>query len=306
MHRVEILLGTHNGAAFLSEQLDSIVNQSYADWKLVIHDDGSTDETVDIIKKYTALYPDKITFLDDALSFGNAPGNFAFLLEKATAEHVMLCDQDDVWLPDKIELTRNKMLEVEKSHPDLPILVHTDLKVVDQQLESLSDSFWSYQGIDPDYNTLNRLLIQNVVTGCTVMINKKLAILALPIPNDVIMHDWWLGLVASSFGEIHHIERATMLYRQHTNNDTGATRYNLQNVFKKAKELSDIDLKKYIDQAKELLDRYTTKLTPKQTRLLNDFTSIEKVSWLQSKQILLTNKILKQDLLRNIGLLVCR
>lgn len=303
---ITILLATCNGENYLAEQLNSILAQTNKNWILLIHDDNSIDNTVDIIKHYQNKYPSIIQFLDDNIGFGNASKNFNYLLDKVDTEYIMFCDQDDVWLPNKIELTIDRMLEVEKLHFDIPILVHTDLKVVNREIEFLSESYWSYQGIDPEYNTLNRLLIQNVVTGSTVMINKKLACLASPIPKNVIMHDWWLGLVASLFGEIHHIERATILYRQHNNNDTGATSYNLWTIFNKAKRVSNINLKKYIDQTKELLDRYATQLNPEQTRLLNNFISIENASWIHSKQILLANNILKQNFMRSIGLLLCR
>lgn len=306
MHRVEILLGTYNGASFLGEQLDSIVNQGYTDWKLLIHDDNSTDETINIIKKYTALYPDKITFLDDALSFGNASENFGFLLGNTSANYVMFCDQDDVWLPHKIERTLQKMKEVEDTYSNTPILIHSNLKVVDQDLDVLSDSYWSYQGIDPSYSTLNRLLVQNVITGCTVMINRPLATMALPVPKNVIMHDWWLGLVASAFGNISYIDAPLMLYRQHEANDTGATSFNMKTILKKANNLSNINMSKYIEQAKVFLHQYDSQLTKEQTMLLKEFVSIEHSSWLHSKKILLQHNILKQDLIRNIGLLLCK
>lgn len=306
MNQVDILLGTYNGESFLSEQINSIINQNHTDWKLIIHDDNSTDNTVSIIHQYVEDYPNKIIFLNDNISFGNALENFSYLLEHTKASYIMFCDQDDVWLPNKIEITLVKIKETKKEFPDMPVLVHTDLKVVNSDLNILSDSYWSYQGIDPDYDTLNRLLVQNVITGCTVMINKKLADMALPIPKGAIMHDWWLGLVASSVGKIVYIDTATMLYRQHANNDTGATRFNLSAILKQWKNLSYIDLKKYTVQAEELLSKYEENLNDEQKELLKAFISTDKQSWIQSKQTLLKYKILKQGIFRNIGLLLCR
>ena len=305
MQKIEILLGTHNGASFLSKQIDSILIQSYANWKLVIHDDNSTDGTVNIINEYVKKYSDKIILIDDNVGFGNASENFSFLSEHITADYIMFCDQDDVWLPNKIELTLQKMMEAEKASPETPLLIHTDLRVVNTTLDVLNDSYWTYQGIDPKYDTLNRLLVQNVITGCTMMINRQLAEMALPIPKDAVMHDWWLGIVASAFGEIHYIDTATILYRQHGNNDTGATAYSIKTILNKAKNLSNIDMRKYIEQAKTFLDRYHSQLSEEQKILLKDFISIEHSSWLQSKQILLKHKILKQDFIRNMGLLLC-
>jgi hypothetical protein len=106
----------------------------------------------------------------------------------------------------------------------VPVLVHTDLVVVDAELELLDGSFWNYQGIHPELNRLNRLLMQNTVTGCTAMINGPLREMGSPVPSEAIMHDWWLALVSSAFGRIVPVREATVLYRQHGRNETGARR----------------------------------------------------------------------------------
>lgn len=303
MNQVDILLGTYNGATFLVEQIDSILNQSFTDWKLIIRDDGSSDGTTEILLDYQSKYPKKILVLENTSENLGVILNFSKLLEASHAPYIMFCDQDDIWLPEKVELTLTKMLAIEKLNPKIPLLVHTDLKVVDKNLDILSDSYWSYQGIDPGYDTLNRLLIQNVITGCTVMINKQLAHLALPIPNKVIMHDWWLGLVASSSGQIHHLKLPTVLYRQHDNNDTGATSFNLNTILTQLQNLSNLNLHKYILQAKSLLSRYETTLNNEQKELLKAFICIEGQSWIKGKLSLIKYKILKQDIFRNLGLM---
>ena len=303
---ISILLATCNGEHYLPAQLDSILEQTNVNWKLLIHDDNSFDNTVDIIKQYQKQNPSKIQFIDDDVSFGNASANFSFLLEYADTEYIMFCDQDDTWLENKIELTFQKMQDMEKSYHDMPLLVHTDLIVADKSLNIISQSYWHYQHLDPSKDLLNRLLVQNSITGCTVMINRKLAKMALPIPEDVIMHDWWLGLVASAFGKIDYLDEATIFYRQHGKNDTGATKFNLQTIWKKMTSLYEIDLQKYILQAKELLHRYQNEMTVEQKKLIIDFIAIENSSWFKSKLILLRHKILKQDFIRNIGLFVCR
>ncbi len=304
--KITILLATYNGGKFLFQQLDSILKQTNQNWKLLIHDDNSTDNTVDIIRQYQKQYPSKIQFIDDDVSFGNASTNFSFLLEHVDTEYIMLCDQDDVWVANKIELTLQKMQDMEKHYQNTPILIHTDLTVVDEELKVISKSYWDYQHLDPSKDSLNRLLVQNTITGCTVMINRELANMALPIPNNVIMHDWWLGLVAATFGKIIYIDMPMVFYRQHSKNDTGATKFNLKTIWKKMSSLYKIDLQKYILQAKELLDRHQEKMDTEQKKLIFNFIAIENSSWLKSKLILLKYKIFKQDLIRNIGLLLCR
>jgi glycosyltransferase involved in cell wall biosynthesis len=220
---VEILLATFNGAPFLAQQLDSIIEQSYTDWHLTVRDDGSTDGTPDIINNYLTRYPDRITQVTDTDTNLGACGNFGRLLEYSRAPYTMFCDQDDVWLPEKIALTLEEMQRQEAvADPDSPVLVHTDLMVVDRDLRVLGKSLWAWQQTDPDSTTLNRLLMQNNATGCTMMVNRALLDLALPIPAAARMHDWWLALVAGAFGRSGVVREATVLYRQHGSNDSGA------------------------------------------------------------------------------------
>jgi len=306
MNQINILLATYNGAPYLDEQLDSLFNQTYTKWHLFIHDDNSSDDSVEIIKRYSEQYPEKITLIDDNISYNSASANFSSLLRHVTTKYVMFCDQDDIWLSTKIALTVEKMQALEVSFPNEPLLVHTDLTVVDEELKTIADSYWDYQHLHPSALSLNKMLVQNVITGCTIMINKKLYTKALPIPDNAIMHDWWLGLVASSFGQIYHITTPTILYRQHSNNDTGAKVFDLQTIIEKALSLSKTDLHKYINQAKVLLERYEAELTVDQRELLLDFVNIENTSWLAAKKTLLNHKILKQGLFRNVGLFICK
>lgn len=104
---------------------------------------------------------------------------------------------------------------------NVPLLIFTDLTVVDNKLHTLHSSLWKYLQIDPKNTTFNRLLVENVITGCTILMNQALAKLAFPAPNEIIMHDVWLGLVTSYFGHISYISETTVLYRQHSNNTIG-------------------------------------------------------------------------------------
>jgi hypothetical protein len=139
----------------------------------------------------------------------------------------MFCDQDDVWLPQKVELSVNQILKLEAENPETPILVFTDLTVVDEQLRVLSDSFWHFQRIDPQHTRPELLIFDNVATGCTVIFNRLLKDVAEPIPTEAVMHDWWLALVCSLYGKLGHLNERTILYRQHGRNDLGAQDYRL-------------------------------------------------------------------------------
>ena len=171
---IAILLATYNGEKYLSEQLDSLLNQSFQKWCLYVHDDGSKDKTVSILRDYAAKYPDKIILID-APPTGGAKYNFLFLLNVVDAPYFMFCDQDDVWLPEKIEKTYRWMKAVEQ---DKPALVFTDLQVVDQDGKLVAPRMSEYQKLNMKKSRAEDFLAENVVTGCTVMINRQLVDLA--------------------------------------------------------------------------------------------------------------------------------
>ncbi len=227
---LDILLATYQGAAFLREQLDSLAAQTYQDFRIVVRDDGSTDETVAILDQFSIAHPGRIVVLPLSGDRLGASGSFAHLLAESRARYVMFCDQDDIWLPDKIELTLGAMEALESVHgQQMPLLACTDLKVVNHQLGLIDQSLWHFQRIHPErLRRLSRVLVQNFATGCTVMINRALADLALPVPNEAMMHDWWLALVATRFGKVHVLPKATVLYRQHGRNDVGARRWSFR------------------------------------------------------------------------------
>ena len=221
---VTILLATLNGEKYLKAQLESIAAQTYENWQLVVGDDGSTDQTLEILKEFQKEHPNQVTIYENNPPFGSAKGNFINLLRNSYGPHFMFCDQDDVWKRDKIYLTLQKMEALETRYGDkVPILVHSDLSVVDENLEMVAESFFQYANL-PKRVMLNRLIVQNSVTGCTVMINRCLQqffLRQLPIPK-IIMHDYWAALIAKVFGKIGFVNEPTMLYRQHGHNSVGA------------------------------------------------------------------------------------
>ena len=139
-------MATYNGATYLSEQIDSILHQSFTDWHLFIHDDGSSDCTKAILTRYVHEYPKAITLLDYSPQHG-ACSNFLSMVERIDAPYYMFCDQDDIWLPDKIAKTHKKMIDVETSAKNVPVIIHTDLAIVDKSLNTIADSFIKDQRI---------------------------------------------------------------------------------------------------------------------------------------------------------------
>ncbi len=246
---IDILLATYNGERFIEEQIRSVLAQTYASWRLIIRDDGSNDTTRAIIRRFREAYPEKITIIEDNITNLGACRNFGRLLEHSTADFAMFCDQDDVWLPTKIAVTLEKMKELSvRCGDDKPLLVYTDMHVVDESLSVISESFWKNQAFNPEIGkSLGRFLVSNVATGCTVMMNRKLRDLAVPVPNEAMMHDWWVGLLSVALGANDYVREPTMLYRQHAGNAVGA-RWDAR-VKVIIQKLSDFSQLKLINQA---------------------------------------------------------
>ena len=217
-------MATYNGEKYVAEQISSLLAQTEKNWELFIHDDGSTDHTADVLKNYREQNPDRIHILSGP-ACGGAKDNFFFLMRQVKAPYVLFCDQDDVWLPEKIELEFRRIKELEAQFgTDTPILVFSDLSVVDSKLNLISEKMSVYQKLDPGHIKLKDLMIQNVITGCTVMMNRVLAEKALQVQttNSIIMHDWWCALAAACLGKISYVDRPLVLYRQHKDNSVGA------------------------------------------------------------------------------------
>jgi glycosyltransferase involved in cell wall biosynthesis len=216
---IDILLSVFNGEKYLEELLISLENQTYKNWTLYIRDDGSTDNSFNIITEFKSRNKNKVIVFKDR-NIGVIK-SFEFLINKSTSEYVFFCDQDDIWLEDKVSQMLKKLKELE-TEQKVPTLVFSDMIIIDENSKIKTNSFWKYHGINPKHNTTNRLLIQNVVTGCASAINKSLIIQLKKIPKDIIMHDWWIALCASLIGKIDYINKPTLKYRIHNDNQIGA------------------------------------------------------------------------------------
>lgn len=305
---VAIFMATYNGECYIAQQIESIINQSCKNWVLFIRDDNSIDKTRDIIRRFVAQWQNQIVLIEDpALTGGDARRNFASILSwvkgRYDFSYFMFADQDDVWLENKIEVSMKAMTEAEAAFSG-PVLVHTDLKVVDQNLNILGESFFQYRALDPEVKDLRHLLVQNNITGCTMLWNKALNDLVDIGDEAVAMHDWWIALTAAVFGQIHCVRESTMLYRQHGNNVVGATRVNtLGFVLKRLSGLSHVrkTLRMPMDQAGAFLRYFREKLTSEQIRLLEAFSTLHKQNKLTRIRTVCKERFLKQGLIQIIG-----
>ena len=224
MPKVLILMATYNGERFIGEQLESIAAQTHREWELWVRDDGSSDATLSVVRDFAGRHPGRVRVIEDDEKHLGPCRNFARLMELALresdAEYFALSDQDDVWREDKLEVQLDAIRGLLE---DRPALVFSDLEVVDEALRVLHASFWKMARYDPVRGVrIPALLSRNVVTGCTILMNRLLLKQALPVPQEAPIHDWWLALVASVFGSIVHVPRALVQYRQHGSNAIGA------------------------------------------------------------------------------------
>lgn len=256
----DILLSTYNGEKYLRQQIESIIAQDYTDWRLLIRDDGSKDGTLDIINGYCRQYPGKIELLQDGKGNVGCTKSFEALMYASDAPYLMFCDQDDVWLPDKVGKTVTAVKQAEKDG-NIPIIAHCDQKVVDSDLKVINDSFIGCINANASfYDKEPRFFsIGNYIPGCTMVLNDKAKQLSLPIGKNAQAHDWWILLkVSCTNGKIVHVDESLMLYRQHTNNVRGVkeTKLNLSYYKHKFTELSSIlrQNKENFLQAKEAIN----------------------------------------------------
>lgn len=308
---VEILLATYNGAAYIAEQIDSILAQDYPHVTITIRDDGSTDRTPSILAEYQARHPERMRVLPTTRNLGIL-ANFAHLLDRSTARYVMFSDQDDVWKSTKISQSLVAMKVLESRHgQDRPLLVHTDLSVVDEHLRVIHDSYRSYTRLDPHKGiALNRLLTQNAVTGCTILANRPLVALAAPIPKTAVMHDWWLALVAAVFGAIGYIAEPTILYRQHQSNSVGAIRYGVADFLMRfasaahRERLHRLSLQRK-NQTQAFLERYESVLDATWQRTLRAYLQVlSSKSHLEKRYLFLKHAFYRSGVLSNLFSLV--
>lgn len=304
---VDILLAAYNGEKYIARQLDSIIAQTYKNWRLIIQDDCSSDKTAQIVNEYTKKYPQKIKLHINEKPSGSAKSNFFDMLKYAENEYVMFCDQDDFWLENKIEISVNAVKQQEKVNGGVPLLIHTDLKITDSELNVLNNSFFKYQGLNYKANTLGRLLVQNNATGCTMLINKELLEIIKGNAECMLMHDWWLALIASAFGKIHFINESTVLYRQHGNNQLGAV--NNRSISGAVKIAANrTKTKKRVSvtyaQAEAFLKIYKDSLSIKNKEAIEYYISIPDMPKIKRVHALIKRRYLKQNILAAAGQLI--
>lgn len=303
---IDIILGTFRGEKYIEQQIDSILNQSFKDYKIIIRDDLSDDGTKEILKKYQDKYPQTIRVISDNKknSLG-ARNNFFELIKYVTSDYVMFCDQDDYWFENKIQSTFDKMKQIEgRLEKNVPILIGSNLVVTDEKLNPLKKQFMK---IDNKRFKLNNLLVENQIAGCTMLFNKELIKYVNNIDiNKMIMHDWTCILIAKLFGEVDYVEQPLMYYRQHISNVSGATnKHSIKHAYNKIRENKNynpyISLWLQAEELSNLMKIFKNNSNTEQNNLLNLFVSLKYSGKLHKIFYSIRYNFLKSGILRKIG-----
>ncbi len=308
---VEVLLAVYRQANFVESQVQSILAQTGAEVRILVRDDGSDDGAADIVARLCSEHPDRMTHIDPHTPNLGVVANFSRLMQQCTASYVCFSDGDDLWLPGKVDRSLRLMKQLESLHgPATPLLVHTDLKVVAEDLTVIADSFWRHQRLDARRGKeLPRLLPFNCVTGSTVMMNRALVEAACPLPKIALMHDWWVALVAASLGVVAELDEPTVLYRQHAKNALGSQGISPWYVLTRlASSLPGgsvrLMVRRSMDQARELLVRHGSRMPADRAHLVRAWATMNDHSPLKRRWILRRFGFTIPGLARKIGLLV--
>lgn len=304
---VAVLLATYNGEKYLHELLESLDNQTYKKFELFVSDDKSIDNTISIINNYTKLASYSIKIVNNADQRGSACKNFLYLLGEVESDLYLFCDQDDVWSNNHIEELVNAYNKLENK--DKPILIHSDLTVVDSELNVISDSFFKYSNL-PIKQDKQLYFLQNNITGCVCLINNKLKefIFLNKIElqkniNLIPMHDVFMGSIAAYFGKIVFVSTSLIKYRQHEGNVVGAKdvsgiKYIIKKLFQNRE---NIYTNEYIQFWINYFKNYLSLMDQKQ---LNDYIKIQNGNRIKRNIFLMKNNFLKTGLIRKLGQLI--
>jgi glycosyltransferase involved in cell wall biosynthesis len=303
---IVILLATFNGDEFLVDQLNSIESQSLDSWRMFVSDDGSSDRTPAIVADFQSRHPDRVTVMMGPPS-GSPKANFERLLRHAPeGDYYLLCDQDDVWRTDKLQLLTEACATLDDART--PCLVYSDLRVVDAALATINESFLDEIAADPARVTFGSLLVENSIPGCSMLFNKALLDRFRSHTgslDDAQMHDWWLALIAFSLGKVQFVPEKLVLYRQHSHNSAGSVRRRGWRFYYRKLFSADSNAPgAAVRQANSFLKAYGRSLERRNLDQLVAFSNIESANKISRIAICLRHGILKQSALRRLYQLI--
>lgn len=282
-YEISVVLATFNGGKYIERQLDSIINQEVQPTEIIIIDDCSTDSTLDILQCYDFKNIKKIQIIKNTNNLGPI-ANFKKGISLTNESFIALCDQDDIWLPNKLRLSLENILQLD---PNKPCVVYSDLTLIDSNDKILSPSLHKQWKVNPKYYDLLFISFANIVTGCTVLFNRKMKSEIEHMPINIVMHDYWIGLIGYSFGDIKYIPESTILYRSHNESVTSKDKTSFLKDLKNSK----INITKQINQIQIFQNLYQDRLTDVNKKTFNKFFRIVKLPYIFQRLYIKLRKI---------------
>jgi len=232
---IDILLPVYNGEKYISEQIDSLESQTFKDFRIIIRNDGSTDSSAELLDVIASKYSNIVLVKDDKGNLGLSK-TLEILISKSDSEYFMFCDQDDKWMPNKVDISFEAMKKMESRHLGLPILVCTDSTCVDDNENVISPSFFKSQKYEDVTNNTTKIAAMNIVQGNTCIMNAMCKQYILPFP-PYVLYDHWCAIMISHYGVIKYLHKPTLWYRQHTGNVLGANDVGVRYFMNKASHI---------------------------------------------------------------------
>ena len=307
MPKVSVIVPVYNVEKYLARCLDSLVAQTLEDLEIICVNDGSTDNSANILSVY-AEKDERIKILPQHEPNKSACKHFLYMLENVESDLFLFSDQDDVWTKDHISTLVEKYVSLSENEKKLPILIHSDLYVTDKNLNVISKSFFDYALLSKHPVHKNSYFLENNVTGGVMLINKKLKDFVFKNENylrvnieKIPMHDQFFALLAFKFGKIIFIDKPLEFYRQHENNVVGKKNVkSIKNIFNKILSIDNSWLKKSQEFVSFFLTCYFDLLSADERDVLSKFIDLRKFSKLKAVRFLIQNDFLKENRKRQI------
>lgn len=236
--KVQILLATYNGSEFIGEQLASLVEQTFTDFELLVSDDGSSDDTLQIVHSFSDRLPIRVLGKPATVVPAGVKNNFQFLIHSSSASLLAFCDQDDIW--DREKLARQVAFSEQPTNSS-GLLFYCDARIVNASGRVTARSFFEDARKDPNRNRLNQILVENVVSGNMSLARGDFARAAMPIANESPGHDWWLAAIAANSEGLRYLPEQLLSYRQHSHNAIGAPGLSIRHILDEARTVTSRD-----------------------------------------------------------------
>jgi glycosyltransferase involved in cell wall biosynthesis len=305
--RCDVILAVWNGARYLPAMLDSLLSQTTRDFNILARDDGSRDGSLEILETYKPRFDGRLRVIAGEPS-GSATANFAILMRETKADYVLFADQDDVWKPEKVELSLRSLKEAEAKYGrSTPIYFATDITVVNEDLQVISASYWKWKRLRPSMmSSLSQSLICVPIQGMASGINRALLDLANPVAEKAISHDWWTQLIAAAMGKVICDPTSTALYRVHGGNASIPKQVGVVPYLKLGLDASFLrrGLGRRIEQANALADALGGRMPPDQMKIIRRFTKLQSQGFVRRRWTLVTGNYLYHDLVRSVATFV--